>query len=132
MSNYDLKTELKNLTALDPVTIGSNTTTDGIEIDTLGYESLTFFIRVSSRTDGTFTPAITDTDTSGSGEVAVADQFLIGTEAEAALSADGVSKIGYVGKKRFVQLDIDSTLVTTGATVDVIAVLGNPQRSPVA
>ena len=132
MANIDLKNDIKNLNGLTPAVINTDTTTNGIEIDTLGFESVTFFIRSSSYTDGTYTPLVEDTDTSGSGEVAVVDDFLIGTEASAALSAAGISKIGFVGKKRYVRLNIVSSATTTGSTLDVVVVLGSPRHAIVA
>lgn len=132
MASFDLKSNISNLNAFTPATINSDTTTAGVEIDTLGYESLTFLNRASSYTDGTYTPLIEESDTSSSGYAAVADNDLIGTEADAALSAAGVSRIGYVGTKRYVKLSFVSTSTSTGATLDSVAVLGSPKTAPVA
>lgn len=132
MSNFDQKTELKPLVALNTASITTNTTTVGTEIDTAGYGSLTFFPFAGARTDGTYTILVEDSDVSGSGFVAVADAFLIGTEADAAIILANTAKsIGYVGKKRYVKCSIVSTVVTTGATIGVLAIAGTPLHSPV-
>jgi hypothetical protein len=133
MSSIDSKNNVSNLNGLTPATIATNTTTAGEIIDTKGFESLSFLNRASDYTDGTYTPLIEDGEDSGlSDAAAVTDTFLIGTEANAALSADGVSKIGYIGKKRYVRLSYVSTSTTTGATLDSVAVLGDPIKAPVA
>lgn len=133
MSSIDSKNNVSNLNGLTPATIATNTTTPGEIIDTKGFESLSFLNRASNYTDGTYTPLIEDGEDSGlSDAAAVTDTFLIGTEASAALSASGVSKIGYIGKKRYVRLSYVSTSTTTGATLDSVAVLGDPIKAPVA
>jgi hypothetical protein len=132
MANIDLKNDISNVDAFTPATIATDTTTAGIEIDMQDFESLTFLLRASSYIDGTYTPLIEESDVSGSGFTAVADDFLIGTEASAALSAAGVTRIGYVGKKRYVKLSLVSTSTSTGATLDAVAVKGSPRHSVVA
>lgn len=132
MASFDLKSDISNLNAFTPATINSDTTTAGVEIDTLGFESLTFLMRASTYTDGTYTPLIQESDTSGSYSGSVADNDLIGTEADAALSAAGVSRIGYVGTKRYVKLSFVSASTSTGATLDAVAVLGSPKTAPVS
>lgn len=132
MASFDLKSNISNLNAFTPAAISTDTTTAGVEIDTLGFESLTFLMRASTYTDGTYTPLIQETDTAGSGYTAVADNDLIGTEADTALSAAGVSRIGYVGTKRYVKLSFVSASTSTGATLDAVAVLGSPKTAPVS
>lgn len=132
MASFDLKSDINNLNAFTPATINTDTTTNGVEVDMLGYESLTFLMRASNYTDGTYTPLIEESDTSGSGYSAVADNDLIGTEADGALSAAGVSRIGYVGTKRYIRLSFVSTSTSTGATLDAVAVQGSPKTAPVS
>jgi hypothetical protein len=132
MANIDLKNDISNVDAFTPATIASDTTTAGIEIDMQDFESLTFLLRASSYTDGTYTPLVEESDVSGSGFTAVADVFLSGTESDAALSAAGVTRVDYVGKKRYVKLSLVSTSTTTGATLDAVAVKGSPRHSVVA
>lgn len=114
--------------------VGTDTTTAGAIIDTLGFGSTTFLASLSARTDGTYTPLIEEGDEADlSDAAAVDDQHLIGTEADAALDATGVVKrIGYAGFRRYVRLSFVSTDTTTGATPHATAVLGHPHRAPVA
>jgi hypothetical protein len=131
MASYDQKTSLKPVKALNITAITSSTTTAGSSIDTKGFESLTLFVELGARTDGTFLPLIQDSD-DDINFVDVADQFLIGTEAEAQINtANTIKTIGYVGKKRYVKLSIVSTAVTSGATVSATAILANASVKPV-
>lgn len=134
MASIDLKTNIDEKLALDNAAITTDTTTVGNEIDTQGFESVTFITQVGVVTDGTYTPAITECDTSGGTFTAVSDTFLIGTEADAALTASNtVSRIGYVGKKRYVKLSLVSSATKSGvAAASAIAVLGSPRHAPVA
>jgi hypothetical protein len=134
MASVDLKNNIKSLNALNIQAITTNTTTVGVEIDTQGFESATFEIIVGARTDGTVTPLIQESDVSGSYAGSVADDDLIGTEAQAALSAaQSRSIIGYVGKKRYVKLSLVSTLISSsGLTAGASAILGSARHNPVA
>lgn len=134
---HDLMKNTEAKVAVPNTAIAGNGTTAGNVIDTLGFESLTFLIVGGTLTDGTYTPLINHSDASNmSGEEAVSDDFLIGTEAEAALAAadddNNVKRIGYAGKKRYVTCDIVATGVSSGGNVSVIAVLGHPKEAPVA
>lgn len=132
MASYDQKTSLKALKALNIASIATNTTTAGSSIDTKGFESLTLFIELGARTDGTFLPLVQDSD-DNSTFADVIDTFLIGTEAEALLNtANTIKSIGYVGKKRYVKLSIVSSAVTSGATASATAILANAAKRPVA
>lgn len=134
MASIDLKTNIDEILALDNAAITSDTTTVGNEIDTNGFESVTFIAQAGVVTDGTYTPEITECDTSGGSFTAVADDFLIGTEADAALTASNtVSRIGYVGKKRYVKFSFVSTSTSSGvAAASAIAILGSPRHAAVA
>jgi hypothetical protein len=133
MASVDLKNDIKSLNALNIQAITTNATTAGVEIDTQGFDSVTFEILTGARTDGTVTPLIQESDTSGSYAGSVADDDLIGTEANAALSAaQSRSIIGYVGKKQFVKLSLVSTGVTSGLTAGASAILGSAKHNPVA
>jgi hypothetical protein len=133
MASVDLKNDIKSLNALNIQAITTSATTAGVEIDTQGFDSVTFEILTGARTDGTVTPLIQESDTSGSYSGSVADDDLIGTEADAALSAaQSRSIIGYVGKKRYVKLSLVSTSVTSGLTAGASAILGAAKHNPVA
>ena len=131
MASYDQKTSLKAVKAFNIASITTSTTTVGSSIDTKGFESLTLFVELGARTDGTFLPLVQDSD-DNSIFADVIDQFLIGTEAEASLNtANTVKSIGYVGKKRYVKLSIVSSSVTSGATASATAILANASKRPV-
>lgn len=131
MSSYDTKSLLKSVKALNIGTINSNTTTAGNSIDTKGFESLTLFVELGARTDGSFLPLVQDSDDNIT-FADVVDQFLIGTEAEALVNtANTIKSIGYVGKKRYVKLSLVSTGVTTGATASATAILSNAYSNPI-
>jgi hypothetical protein len=134
MASVDLKTNIDEKLALNNAAITSDTTTVGNEIDTAGFESVTFIAQLGVVTDGTYTPSITECDTSGGTFTAVVDADLIGTEAAAALTATNtVSRIGYIGKKRYVKFSFVSTGTSSGvAAASAVAVLGSPRHAPVA
>lgn len=140
MATKDLLSEIKELRAISPAAITSDTTTAGQIIDTQGYESVTFIIASGTITDGTYTPLIQEGDDSGlSDAAAVPDDRLLpsGTGQEAAIAivaADDnvVEKIGVISKKRYVRLSLVSTGVTSGGTLAAVAILGHPHLAPVA
>lgn len=133
MSSVDLKNNISVRNALNIAAISTNTTTAGVEIDTQGFEALTFVIETGARTDGTVTPLIQESDTSGSYSGSVGDDDLVGLEVDAALStAQSRSRIGYVGHKRYVRLSLVSTSVTTGLTAGATAILSSARHNPVA
>ena len=133
MASRDLKNDIKIVNALNIASITTNTTTAGEQVDTQGYESVTIEVIVGARTDGTVTPLLQETDVAGSYSGSVADEDLIGLEADAALSTlNARSRFGYIGKKRYVKLSLVSTSVTSGLTAGGSVILGNPKSAPVA
>ena len=134
MAQFDTASTLDPRVGLNTAAITSNTTTNGVIIDTQGYNSLTFLLNVGARTDGTYTPTIQHGDAANlSDATTVGADDLIGTFAGAAISAaNTVRKIGYVGNRRYVRLGVVSTTVTSGATVGATAVLGEPDVGAIA
>tara|TARA_R110000824_G_scaffold47353_3_gene134938 strand:+ start:4466 stop:4861 length:396 start_codon:yes stop_codon:yes gene_type:complete len=129
----DLYSNVKTVEAFVIAAISSDTTTAGVEVDLLKYDSCLFVAQAGTVTDGTYTPLIQESDTSGSYSGSVADTDLIGTEAAAVLSATSdIKKIGYKGSKRYVKLSYVSASTTSGGTVGASAILGNPSDAPVA
>jgi hypothetical protein len=106
-------------------------------IDTSGYDSAEFIIALGSiaDADATFTVLVEDGDNSAlSDNAAVADDFLVGTEAEASFtfaSDDQVRKIGYKGPKRYIRLTITPASNASAALIAAVAVLSHPALSPV-
>jgi hypothetical protein len=107
-------------------------------VDTKGYGSLMLAIMNGANTDAnaTFTVLIEDSEVSGSGYVAVADEYLNGTEALASFDfADDneCRKIGYTGIKRYVRATITPSGNDSGNIfVSAVWVLGHPERAPTA
>jgi hypothetical protein len=113
--------------------ISSSTTTAGNVIDTKGFKDAKVIVVMGARTDGTLTPLIQESDTSGSGYTDVSDDFLLGTEAGAAVSAANTADtVGVVLTKRYLKVSGVSSAVTSGFTGGIIVELGSPTHAPVA
>lgn len=137
MAKFDMKNNIKVLNAFDIQTVSSDTTTNGDIIDLKGFEACTFVFQTGTVTDGDYTVLIQEGDDSGlSDAAAVADSDLIGTEADASFAADtddnAVSKIGYIGDKRYVRFNVVSTNTSSGAVIGAVGVLGHAALAPVA
>lgn len=131
MSSQDLHNQVDERVALNIQTINTDTTTDGVIIDTQGYESLEFILQAGVITAGVVSPVLNDGDDSGlSDAAAVAAAFRLGALTVLDTSNTTV-RVGYVGKKRYVRL---SALSATSANLlaGAVAVLSNPRSAPVA
>jgi hypothetical protein len=85
-----------------------------------GYNSLVFILACVARSAGDITCLIQDADASYKSDVAnVTDTFLSGLESDTKVDvAQETSRIGYVGKKRYVRLSgvsANSANLTAGA-----------------
>lgn len=135
MPTRDNHSRQKMVEALASTAIGTNTTTNGVIIDTADFDmGIKFGFDVSAFTDGVFTISYEDGDDSGlSDAAAVATDKVIGsTVILVAATAAGATFTGngLFSTKRFVRAVVTSTGVTTGATISAIAVLSgenNPQ-----
>lgn len=137
MASKDTYNNIHPVVAIAPVTISDGTALVSGAIDTAGYESVTFVILTGTLADADATWAVTvkDGDTSTQGaHSAVDDKFLLGAESAAgfAFGDDGEArKIGYVGGKRYVSIEIDDVTANTGsAPLAVVALLGHPRSAP--
>jgi hypothetical protein len=112
--------------------ISTDTTTNGATIDTQNYESVEF-IGHASITDGTYTFVMQES-TDGSTWSTVASDFVLYNGRKASPSDDLPTlvnatdddtwfRFGYVGKERYVRLNIVSASTTTGATMIIGAAL---------
>lgn len=133
MASMDMHTEIYQGTAsavngmaLNVQAITTDTTVTGNAINTEGFESLEFLIFSGAHTDGTFTPALFESDTNSFGGATAVDlNYVLGDYADSSIdTAETVTRLGYVGKKQYVWLTLTSTVVTSGATLGAIAVLG--------
>lgn len=138
----DMHNTLVNTRGVSPVAIGTTGTGQSSKIvDLAGYNGVEFYISYGSitATGAVFTVTVKDGDATGS-LASVADAYLAGTEeaagvAAAATRTSGVSKnitkrIGYLGSKRYVQVNVKST-ATAGTLISVLPVLGHPMSGPV-
>ena len=113
--NKDLHNQVSVGVAIALTAVADGEDVVGAVIDRQSSEGLEIIFQVGAYTDGSVTPLIEDSDDNVI-YAAVADANLTNTEASAALSAAGVSSIGYVGFKRYVR----ATAVTAaGSTLSV-------------
>lgn len=89
----------------------------GAIIDTNGSQALEYIMQVGAYTDGDVQLLIEGSNAANmAGAVEIADDYLIGTEADTLLSAAGISKIGVVAPFRYIR----ATAVTAaGSTLSV-------------
>jgi hypothetical protein len=108
----DLYNEIDIQRAISPVDVTGDTPAVSQIIDCANYEGVLFTIATGTLADAgaTFTTLIEDGDAANlSDHAAVADAYLLGTEAAASFTQaddDKVFKIAYVGPKRYVRLTI--------------------------
>ena len=107
----DLHNQISTGVAIALTAVADGEDVAGVAIDRQGSDGLEFIFQVGAYTDGSVTPLIEESDDNVT-YTDVADADLTNTEASAALSAAGVSKIGYVGSKRYVK----ATAVTAAAS----------------
>ncbi len=123
---------------LSPASVADNTAQVGEIVDSKGFNSLTYLIATGSLADAdaTFTVLLEDGDAANlSDAVAVADAYLLGTEALASFifSDDNKCfKLGYIGNKRYTRLTITPGGNASAALLSAVAVLGEAQIQPTA
>lgn len=137
----DLHNNCDAIRVIGPVAIGANATKTGVIVDRQGFGGVEFICGYGAvTTTGTIvTVVIKEGDVTGT-LTSVADADLLGTEALASLLAGArvsgtgqnvAKRIGYTGKKRYVQANTVSTGVTSVGCVSINAVLHNPSLAPV-
>lgn len=101
-------------------------------IDLASYDGFCAILHTGTWTDGTHTPSITECDTSGGTYTAVATADLIGafTAVTSNANVGAKQKVGYIGKKRYIKLQIVTTGSTTGAVLGMDAILGFARKEP--
>ena len=139
MSKRDLYSNITVTPAFLPQALSGTTNITGTVIDTKGYNSLVFILYTDAIAAGDVNAILSiedDTAADGSSSTAVADGFLIGTEALTQIGVGAVGnqakRIGYKGSKRYVRCDL---VVTGNGGTDVVgclAVLGHPVTAPTA
>jgi hypothetical protein len=137
----DLYNNLHVERIISPVAVGTTGTGQtGKIFDRQKYHGVMFAIAYGAitATNATFTVTMKEGDVTGT-LTSVADADMLGTEAAAGIAAttprtSGTSKnvtkrIGYIGAKRYVQVNVKST-VTAGTPVGVDAIGGVPLSAP--
>lgn len=142
MDSNDLHSNMKQVQAIIPAAIGANATKTGAIIDRQGYGGVEFVISYGSiTTTGTIVTAVVMEGSVTGTLTSVANADLLGTEALASLLAGArvagtgkevAKRIGYTGLKRYVQLNLVQTGVTSVGVVAADAILFNPNVAPVA
>lgn len=138
----DMHNNVDIIASINPVAVGTTGTGQtGAVVDRRGYDSVEISLSYGAitATAATFTPVVKEGDVTGT-MTSVADADLLGTEANAGLAAatrtDGstenvTKRIGYIGTKRYVSVDIVNT-ATAGTPVSADVILGNPSAAKVA
>lgn len=133
----DLANHIHPVRAISPAAaVADNTPIVSSIVDTAGYSSLAFIINLGQLADADATFAVTvdhGDDAALADAVAVPDDKLTGTKAQASFRYDDdnkLRKIGYVGAKRYVRLTITPANNTGNAFVTAIALLGDSRFSP--
>lgn len=138
MASKDLHNNIDVKRAISPVSEAGNTALVSQILDTRGYESVELVILTGSiaDADATFTVLIEDGDSATlTDNAAVADTFLLGTEAQAGFQFDDDNecrKIGYVGGKRYVRATITPANNASAALIAAVWVLGHARNAPTA
>ena len=129
--NNDLMNNIDVKRVISPVSVADNTAQVGTVVDRQGFGSVTYLIATGSiaDADATFTVLLEESDASGSGYAAVADDDLLGTEALAGFQFDDDNecrKLGYRGIKRYTRLTVTPANNASAALIAAVAVLGSP------
>lgn len=125
----DLAQNIGAAPALAPAVQSANA--NGLAVDMKGFNRAAFVVSTGAiASAGDFGVKLQESDASGSGFADVAaGQFT--TNAPATLAADSAYRLGYLGDKRFVRLVLTKaggTSIAAGA----VAILGDPQHTPIA
>lgn len=134
----DMHSNITVVAAIAPQTVSTTGAaggrTSGI-IDRRGYDAVEFFAArgVSAAATDTVNFLLTEANATNATFTSVADADLRGTEAGAVMlgSTAAVSKLGYVGNKRYLKLKLYG-LGTATSIVSAVAALGSPAAAPVA
>lgn len=138
----DLHDQIYAARAISPVSVSDNTAQVSQIFDTAGYGAVELIIALGSLadTDATFTVLIEDGAASDlSDNAAVDDAYLLGVEGNAATptgasfrydSDNKVTKIGYIGPKRYVRATITPANNASAALLSAVWIGGFPRVMP--
>lgn len=128
----DINTTLEVRIGYQGAAIAGNTTTVGVITDHVNYNSLEFAVQLNARTDGTYTVNLLESDNADmSSSNAVAAIDVLALQYPIVLNAaNTIKRFGYIGYKRYTQLQIVASVVTTGAYLSAVSILGNSAYNP--
>jgi len=137
--DYDLKSGIQVGVALNIGSISSDTTTQGVildseSVDLRTFKSAVFTLVTGTITDGDYALKLEYGEESDlSDAVDVPEVELIGSLPTFTADTDDnkALSVGYVGKKRYFRASVVSTNTSTGGVVGVLIVKGNPSYQPV-
>lgn len=133
MASHDFYHDCQVTSAFNSATISSDTTTNGVIVDTAGFEALTFSVQSGAITDGAYTVTMSHGDDSSLSDAdAVPSDEVLGSIAFALAEDNTAKRIGYIGKKRYVRISIVSTSTTSGGVFAATAIRSVPHSAPVA
>jgi hypothetical protein len=129
---YDIHNNIKVLG--DSVTRATDNTAIVVTLDRTDHLSVEWLIALGTvaDADATFTALVEDS-ADNSVWAAVADDYLLGTEAGLGLAFDDdnkTGKIGYAGAKRYVRLTLTPANNTGNADIAIIGLGGHPRVAP--
>ncbi len=112
--------------------ITTDTTTNGAIIDTKDSTALEFILASGTITDGDYTVSLQHGDDPGlSDTAAVAVEETLGVAVYTDSDSDTAKRLGYIGKKRYVQIEILSANTSTGGTnFSAMALIANAKHQP--
>ena len=130
---HDLHHNISVGSALNQATISTDTTTSGLIVDTAGYEGIEFILQSGTITDGAYAVTMKEGDNSAlSDGAAVSAAETLGDADFALADDDEVKKIGSIGKKRYVNLQITSSATTSGGSFSAAYILYSAHHQPTA
>jgi len=123
------------VSAFANATIATNGARQGVALDTNlfnnAFRDVMFAVNTLGITDGSYAVTVQESDTAGGTYTPIAR--VLGTlPTITSAGANSVFQFGALPTKRFVQLVITSSAVTTGGTMSAMALFGNARNGPVA
>lgn len=127
-ASQDLFHNVQTIAGVDPQNVGSDTTTNGSQVDTDDAMSVMGVLQVGNHSGGTFTLEVQESD-DGNNWSDVDDADLHGTESATTLGKAGIASIGYHGGSRYVRFNVVSAN-GANADVSVAALKGHLYHAP--
>ena len=124
MATKDQKNDIDIRVGIEPQALTTGTT-NGDDVDTRGFESVTLMFHADTAYAGTL--SLEEGDTTTAYSAAGADD-IIGTNGDAATAGDILS-LGYTGSKRYVRV---VATTTTAGDASASFILGNPHVADTA